>query len=256
MKNLKTIIGLFIFSLAFFPAISFAQNNERMQRNVQDSDLDVRVQIMEDVEVGDAEILYDREESDSIGELNSEEVAPKLLINENSEGLAEGLADRESSMAGAQQGNSVNGKALEVRNAEQRRSAVSNSVREMLMVAERNGGIGEQVRVIAQNQKEEHEEIEAAMAKVKSRGSLRKFFFGADNKSIEVVEEKLVNHTDKVEQLKNLALQASNNDDVLLLQNQIAEMENIGLELKQELEQENSSFSLFGWVKRMFRKNN
>ena len=47
--------------------------------------------------------------------------------------------------------------------AEQRRSQVANAVHEMLQVAERNGGIGEQVRVIAQAQNQNQEQLRKQM---------------------------------------------------------------------------------------------
>jgi len=66
------------------------------------------------------------------------------------------------------------GNGLQV--AEQRRSKVANAVQEMLQVAEKNGGIGQKVKTIAQTQTQNQDKLETSLQKVQSRSGFSKFF--------------------------------------------------------------------------------
>ena len=135
-----------------------------------------------------------------------------------------------------------------------RRSRVANAVQEMLKVAERNGGIGQQIRTIAQTQNKIQGEVEDQMDAVKKRSKLKKFFFGPDYKNLNSVADKLANHTEKLEELKQLAMQITNEADLVILAEQIGVMMQVKTELEQEVVGEKKGFSLFGWLNRMLSK--
>ena len=138
--------------------------------------------------------------------------------------------------------------------ATQRRNRVANAVQEMLRVAERNGGVGDQIRTIAQNQNENQEKIETEMEEVKNRGQLKKFFFGPDYKNLNSIEERLLNHDEKIGELKELASEISDVADLETLEEQIKVMEEIKTELEKEVTIESEGFSLFGWLSKMLAK--
>ncbi|MFC1678360.1 hypothetical protein ACFLZ9_01385, partial [Patescibacteria group bacterium] len=162
----------------------------------------------------------------------------------------------QKSMNGNGQKNQARGKGVNQASdkATQRRSRVANAVQQMLQVAERNQGVGQQIRTIAQEQNQNQEQIEASMEKVKNRGRLKKFFFGPDYKNLSSVEDRLVNHTEKLEQLKELVSQITNDADAETLEEQIVVMEQIKTELKNEVTEESKGFSLFGWLNKMLSK--
>lgn len=135
-----------------------------------------------------------------------------------------------------------------------RRSRVANAVQEMLMLAEKNQGIGKQIRTIARNQQENIDSLEEKLKQIKNRGRLKKFFLGPDYKNLNSVEGMIVNHEERLSELKNLALQISDDEDLQKLQEQIMVMENISKELKQETLGERDGFSLFGWLYKKFAK--
>lgn len=138
--------------------------------------------------------------------------------------------------------------------ATQRRSRVSNAVKEMLQVANRNEGLGQEIRIIAQAQNENQEKIEAEMKQVKNRGALKKFFFGPDYKKLNSLEGRLMNHDNKINELKELASEISDVADLEILEKQIKTMEEIGTELEKEVVAESRGFSLFGWLNKMLAK--
>ena len=92
------------------------------------------------------------------------------------------------------------------------------------------------------------------MKQVKNRGQLNKFFFGPDYRNLNSIEDRLANHEEKITQLKQLATQIVNEDDIVTLQEQIAVMEQVKTELEKEVISESKGFSLFGWLNKMFIK--
>ncbi len=137
---------------------------------------------------------------------------------------------------------------------EERRSRVANTVQEMLNVAERNQGIGEQIKNIAQTQNQMQEETDNSLKDVKNRSNLVKFLIGPDYKKIDQVEEKIEQHEEKIEELKELKNQLENSGDEIILEEQIKEMEQVKEQVKEEVKLEAKSFSLFGWLNRAFSK--
>ncbi|RLC38136.1 hypothetical protein DRH27_02990 [Candidatus Falkowbacteria bacterium] len=135
-----------------------------------------------------------------------------------------------------------------------RRSRVANAVQEMFGVADRIGGIGEQVRIIARIQNQNQEQIESGLDAVKNRGKLKKFFFGPDYKRLSTVEEKLANHSEKLAELKALLGQIASEEDKTILEAQIKVMEQAAVEIQKEASSEKKGFSLFGWLNQMLSK--
>jgi hypothetical protein len=135
-----------------------------------------------------------------------------------------------------------------------RRSGVSNAVREMLQAADRQGGIGERVREIARNYEEDNNKIEDGLKAIKNRGQFRKFILGPDFKKIGETEEMLARHTERLNELKQLSSQATTDEDRSLLEQRIYEMETIKMEIEKEVLEEQKGFSLFGWLNKLINK--
>ncbi|MFA5778406.1 MAG: hypothetical protein WC870_02900 [Candidatus Paceibacterota bacterium] len=131
---------------------------------------------------------------------------------------------------------------------EQRKSTVANAVQGMLQVAERNGGIGQQVKVIAQNQNQNQEKLEVSLAKVQDRGGFAKFFIGPNYGEIENAEKILEQNREQVRQLNELKNQLVNQGDEQVLTQQIQALEQANLEIENSLKVERKGFSLFGWL--------
>lgn len=137
---------------------------------------------------------------------------------------------------------------------ENRRSQVANAVQTMLQVADRSGGVGERIRVIAQNQNQNQQEMEAGLEKVQTRSRAMKFLFGPDYKQVRAVEKRMEEYSAEVEKLKQAMEQLSNVSDQTVIAGQIAIMEQAREELQAELSGQKKVFSLFGWLAKMFVK--
>ncbi len=136
--------------------------------------------------------------------------------------------------------------------AEQRRSQIANAVQTMLQVAERNSGIGEQVRIIAQAQTQNQEQLESSLEKVQKRNEFIKLFFGPDYDEINKAEEVLVQNREQIGQLSQIKNELTNQTDQQALTQQIQMLEQANLEIENSLGNEKKGFSLLGWVFKMF----
>lgn len=134
----------------------------------------------------------------------------------------------------------------------ERRSIVANAVAEMLKVADREGGIGKQVREIAQNQNKDFDEAEASLEKVQSRSKFAKFFIGQNHKEIKNAQQKIDKITEKVAELNQFKTQTTNADDQVLLDQNIQKLEQVKSELNSLVQESNKGFSLLGWLFRLF----
>ncbi len=133
-------------------------------------------------------------------------------------------------------------------NATQRKSQVANAVQEMLNLAEKNAGIGQEIKVIAQAQIENQEKIESNLENVQSRSGLAKFFIGPKDSEIKNTKELLIQKQEQIKKLIELKNQLKNEGDQKTLEEQIKILEEANLEVGITLEKEQKGFSLFGWL--------
>lgn len=135
--------------------------------------------------------------------------------------------------------------------SEQRRSEVASAVQAMLQVADRDGGIGKQVRTIAQNQNQNQEKLEKNIEKIQSRGGLAKFFIGPNYGEIKDAQKTLEQNREQIRQLNQVRTQLSNEGDQTQLTEQIRILEQANQEIETLLADAQSGFSLFGWLNRL-----
>jgi hypothetical protein len=137
---------------------------------------------------------------------------------------------------------------------EEHRSSVSTFVQNLLDVANREGGIGEQVRTIANAQNDSKDNVANAIDNVKNRAGWKTFLIGTDYKSIGQLRSSVTTTTNQVDQLTKLADQAANPVDkatldaaVKIAQQQLQKMDDF-------IKANESKFSLFGWLVKLFVK--
>ena len=136
--------------------------------------------------------------------------------------------------------------------AESHRSTVAAFVHSLLDVADREDGIGAQIRIIAQAQNDEASTSAEAITKVRHKGAFSTFLFGSDYTSLGQLRSEMVTTQHNIDQLKSLLTQATNNTDKAELAAQIKVLEDSQVKLNAFITTHENSFSLFGWFARMF----
>jgi hypothetical protein len=132
--------------------------------------------------------------------------------------------------------------------AQEHRSVVANAVQSLLEVADRQGGIGEQVRVIARQQNQSASTTIKAMEKVQERSKMKTFFFGVDYRNLGALRNETVKTSNTLEQLNRLAENIQNEGDRTELQNQIQVLEQEKINIENFTKEQEEKFSLLGWV--------
>lgn len=134
------------------------------------------------------------------------------------------------------------------------RSVVATFVQNLLTVADREGGIGEQVRVIAQQQNDSKTRVSEKLNAVGGRSKIKTFLIGSDYKNLGALRSEMVKTRNRVDQLKGLVDKTTIEEDKTILQNQITALEQEQTKINDFITQNENKFSLFGWVAKLFNK--
>lgn len=134
------------------------------------------------------------------------------------------------------------------------RSNVASFVKSLLAVANREGGIGAQVRVVAQSQNNSASTTENAIRKVENRSRFQTFLFGSDYKSLGKLRSEMVTTQNNIDQLNNLITRAESDADKAELLAQVKVLEDSQVRVDAFVKAHESSFSLFGWLVKPFVK--
>jgi hypothetical protein len=131
------------------------------------------------------------------------------------------------------------------------RSEVSNVVQTLLQLADRNGGIGEQVRVIAQNQNQNQIKLQQSAESLQDRGGFLKFLVGPNYGELKNAQAALEQNKEQIKQLNQIRTQLSNEGDQQQLADQIKVLEQANQQVEITLTNAQGGFSLFGWLSRL-----
>ena len=149
---------------------------------------------------------------------------------------------------------SEKGNDSSIKVSEQRRSIVANAVQEMIKVAERNGGVGQEIKAIAQTQTQNQEKLEIGIQKIQGRSGFAKFFIGPNYNEIKNSQKLLEQSKKQIQELDQLRTQVVNQRDQLQIVEQIQLLKQANQQIETSLNEAQKGFSLFGWIFRLFAK--
>lgn len=132
------------------------------------------------------------------------------------------------------------------------KSTVANFVQSLLEVANREEGIGEQVRIIAQEQNQSTEKSFQSMEKIQTRSQIKTFLLGADYKNLGALRSETVKTRNRLEQLNRIMENTQNEGDQTEIQNQIQTLEQEQTKIENFIKAQEGKFSLFGWLVKLF----
>jgi len=146
---------------------------------------------------------------------------------------------------------SINNQAGQV-NAAEHRSTVANFVQTLLKaVSSTEGGIGQQVRVIAQQQNDSDTTTTKAIETIQSRSKIKTFLIGSDYKNLGALRSEMVQTRNRIDQLNRLIQNAT---DTAEIQAQIQTLEQEQIKIENFIKAQEGKFSLFGWLVKTFNK--
>jgi hypothetical protein len=136
--------------------------------------------------------------------------------------------------------------------SEAHRSAVASFVQSLRAVANRDGGIGAEVRAVAKSQNDSDATTTDAIAKVESRSAFKTFLLGTDWESIGMLRSQIARDSADV---KRLQAAHDKTTDVTVradLGTQIDVLKAEQAKIEAFVTLHESTFSLFGWFTRLF----
>ncbi len=136
-------------------------------------------------------------------------------------------------------------------NPDSHRSTVSTFVKNLLEVADREGGIGAEVRIIAKEQSDSQEKVSTALEEIKSKGTVSSFLFGADYKNIGVLRSEMVTTSNQIARLQALVEKTTDVTDKATLEVQIKLLQDEQVKIQAFINLYENNFSLFGWFVKM-----
>ncbi len=147
------------------------------------------------------------------------------------------------------------GEGLEIRSqtALEHMSVVAKAV-QVLLQARTSGGIGQQVREIAQQQQQAQTQIQEQLKKIDSRGHFVRLLVGTDYGAIKNLQTQLGQNQLRIRQLEQLENQLTNQADKTAVQETIWSLSQENTSLQDKIATEQQTRSLFGWLVRLFVK--
>jgi len=138
-------------------------------------------------------------------------------------------------------------------NAIENMSEVAKQVQQLLQVRT-EGGIGEQVRKIAQEQNQAQTQIQEHLNKLESKGKLARFLTGTDYGAVKNLKQQLEQNQLRIEQLTQLQNQLTNQGDITMVQETIQALISENTSLQERITSEEQTKSMFGWLFRFLSK--
>ena len=145
------------------------------------------------------------------------------------------------------------GRAAQV-NLVERQSMVAKAVQGLLDLADMEMGIGEQIRVIAQEQNQKQEKVANEINAIQTRNKVKTFLFGTDYKSANELRGEIVSTENQINELNQIKEQILNENHKVILQEQVELLEQEQIKLQAFVDENESKFSLFGWLVKIFVK--
>lgn len=135
------------------------------------------------------------------------------------------------------------------------RSAVANFVQNLLKVADKaKGGIGDQVRTIAQAQNSTKDQEAEAIDKINKRSKVTTFLVGSDYKTLGQLRSQMVTTQNQLKQLNSLLSKTTDSATKTELTAQITALTQELQKINDFIKVQDSKFSLFGWLAKLFSK--
>lgn len=230
MKKLILVLPLFlVFGLAL-PAFA-AKNNEAGAQNTNTGQ-----QVQQQVKTSPLPTGNQVQNQNQVKTQNQGEDSQLQVNTQEQENLEEGVGT---------------GSQNRSQNAVQNMSEVSTQVQQLLQLRT-SGGIGEQVRTIAQAQNQAQAQIQEQLNKLDSKGKVARLLTGTDYGAVKNLKQQFEQNQLRIKQLEQLQNQLTNQGDITAVQETIQALIQENTSLQDRITAEEQTKSLFGWLFKLF----
>jgi len=133
-------------------------------------------------------------------------------------------------------------------------SDVAKKVEELLTTESAQGGIGEQVKQVAKEQKEAQESIKTELGKIDDRSKLLKSLIGPNYQALKNMQKQMEQNQLRIKALEEIMNKLTNQSEITLVQETIQALTDQNTSLQDRIALEEQSRSLLGWLFKLFAK--
>jgi hypothetical protein len=133
------------------------------------------------------------------------------------------------------------------------KNSVAQFVHNLKELGEIEGGIGQQVKVVAQAQNDTQAKVEESISEVENRNGFLKFIVGPDYSGIANVQTAITENQTRIKVLSDLLNQITDPAVKLVLQGQVASLQQQNEKLQSFVNTSSEGASLFGWLVKLFQ---
>lgn len=231
MKKLISILSLFIVFGLVMPV--FAANSGAGAQNTNSGQ-----QVQQQAGISPSPTGNQVKNQNEVNTQNQSEDS-QLQVNTQEE---EGLGEKQEEGLQTRNQNAINNM-----------SEVAKQV-QLLLQTRTSGGIGEQVRLLAQEQNQAQIQIQDQVNKLNSKSKLARFLTGTDYGAIKSLLQQLEQNQLRIQQLEQLQNQLSNQGDITMVQETIQALIQENTSLQELITAEEKTFGLFGWLFKFFAR--
>ncbi len=137
-------------------------------------------------------------------------------------------------------------------NGIEHRSAVADAVHELLSISGRVGGVGPEISIVAQAQNRNQTKIDDDVNAIQNTNGVVKFFIGPNYAAIKDAQKLLSDNQQQIQVLEGLQSQVTSTTDQQQIANQINVLQQTNAQLNTYVQAQSNTFSLFGWLVKLF----
>lgn len=139
--------------------------------------------------------------------------------------------------------------------ARERMSVVAKQVESLLADPEREGGIVEQVRLVAREQQQADVMAGEALNQIDAQPGILKILFGADPEQVQNLRHQVEQNHERIRVMRELADQPNAGELALQLQNTARALEAETEELNAVVAAESANQGILGWFRQLLASN-
>lgn len=136
--------------------------------------------------------------------------------------------------------------------SESHRSVMASFVKSLLADSERDGGIGEEVRAVAQSQQEAASTTVDAIAHMENRNAMMSFFLGTDWRSVGMLRSQIAKNEADLARLQAAIASSTDAGVKANLEAQVTVLSAEQNRIQAFIDAHANRFSLFGWLTKLF----
>lgn len=133
------------------------------------------------------------------------------------------------------------------------KNSVAQFVQNLKEIGDIEGGIGQQVKVVAQAQNDTQAKVEESISEVEKRNGFLKFLVGPDYSGIANVQTAITENQTRIKVLSDLLSQVTDPAVKLVLQGQVTSLQQQNEKLQSFVSTSSEGVSLFGWLVKLFQ---